>query len=78
MSGPSEDLLARLSVLAELILSAHNVSPDRAQEILTELISAMWFKYDRIADPESWFVAALHEALEPSEGSNGQSQASNG
>ncbi|MEM7482951.1 MAG: hypothetical protein AAF481_17385 [Acidobacteriota bacterium] len=63
MSGPSEELLERLGILAELILSAHQVPPERADRILTELISAAWYKFDRIDDPESWFVSALHDAL---------------
>lgn len=64
MSEPSEDVLARLGVIAELVLTAHDVPPDRSQELLEELLAVFYFKHDRIADPEAWFVAALHGALE--------------
>lgn len=64
MSEPSEELLVRLGWIAELVLTAHRVEPEQAQELLEELLAVFWFKHDRIADPEAWFVAALHAALE--------------
>jgi hypothetical protein len=64
MNSSASDLVARLRPIIELLLTSHAVPADEAAVLVEELLRTLKLKRDNIADPEAWFIASLHRALQ--------------
>ena len=67
MNSFASNLIARLRPIIELLFASHDVSREQGRALIEELVRTLQLKRDSIADPEAWFVATLHRAVQQME-----------